>query len=84
MKHNFKTLNTLEMKQIIKYLQRFKQWVLYIVIGRFYYPDQIEGALNYGYMLGIWKNEAVEKMSDEKIKKLMKKYISDIDKVNAL
>ena len=72
------------MKYLIKKLTQFKQWILFVVIGRFYYPDQIEGALNYGYMLGIWKNEAVERMDDEKVRVLMDKYISDLDKVNAL
>ena len=72
------------MKYLRNKLAQFKQWILSIVIGRFYTPDQIEGALNYGYMLGIWKNKAVERMSDQKIKELMEKYISDLDKVNTL
>ncbi len=68
----------------MKYLRRFKQWLIHIVIGRFYTPDQIEGALNYGFMLAVWKYEAVERLNDEKIRKLMDKYISDLDKVNTL
>jgi hypothetical protein len=71
-------------KYISSKLAQFKYWILSIVIGRFYYPDQIEGALHYGYMLGIWRKEAVERMNDEKVQKLMDDYISDLDKANAL
>ncbi len=84
MKHNFKTLNTFGMKHIIKYLRQFKQWILFVVIGRYYTLDQIEGALNYGFMLAVWKHEAVERFDNKKIRKLMDKYISDLDKVNTI
>ena len=36
MKHNFKTLNTFDMKQIIKYLQQSKQWILFVVTNRIF------------------------------------------------
>ena len=38
MKHNFKTLNTFDMKQKTNILKRFKQWILFVVIGRFWQP----------------------------------------------
>lgn len=39
MKHNFKTLNTFDMKQIIKYLRQLKQWILFVVSVSFVSTD---------------------------------------------
>ena len=50
--------------------------------GRFYTADQIYGALNYGYMLAVWKYESIERFDDKKIRRLMDEYVSDLDDVN--
>ena len=39
MKRNFNITNIFNMKQIIKYLQRFKQWVLFVVMRS--YDDKL-------------------------------------------
>ena len=50
------------MKHIIKYLQRFKQWILFVVIGRFTKQD-----LELAYRIGYNHAKACAKYQDEEI-----------------
>ncbi len=57
MKLNFKTLNTFDMKQIIKYLRQFKQWILFIVID----STPVELPKNKNPYILIWYKQSWSK-----------------------
>ena len=68
--------------KIINYLLS-KQWFISIVSKRFYPIDQLEGIYWYGVWLGNAQHTAVERITDDRLKEELKKYIEKLDEVNA-
>ncbi|MFA5067737.1 MAG: hypothetical protein WC466_06870 [Candidatus Izemoplasmatales bacterium] len=68
--------------KIVNYLLN-KQWFISIVSKRFYTKDQLEGIYWQGVLLGSMKHQAVERITDKRLKEELQKYIQMLDELNA-
>ena len=60
-----------------------KAFAIFFVSKRFYTKDQLEGIYWQGVFLGMMKHEAVERITNDRLKEELKKYIQKLDELNA-